>query len=44
MQDRYEEALSRIAGKYRRTAETAAEAGIIPYQSECRREMDNQSL
>ena len=29
----YEEALARIAGKYRKTAEKAAEAGIIPYQS-----------
>ena len=33
MPDRYEEALNRIAEKYRRTAETAAEAGIIPYGS-----------
>ena len=33
MQDRYEEALNRIAEKYRKTAEAAAEAGIIPYQS-----------
>ena len=33
MPDRYEEALNRIAEKYRRTAETAAKAGIIPYQS-----------
>ena len=33
MQDRYEEALNRIAGKYRKTAETAAEAGMIPYKS-----------
>ena len=31
--ERYEEALSRIAEKYRRTAETAAKAGIIPYKS-----------
>ena len=29
----YEEALNRIARKYRKTAETAAEAGIIPYRS-----------
>ena len=29
----YEEALNRIARKYRKTAEEAAEAGIIPYQS-----------
>ena len=33
MPDRYEEALARIAGKFRKTAEMAAEAGIIPYQS-----------
>ena len=33
MQERYEEALNRIAGKYRKTAEAAAEAGIIPYKS-----------
>ena len=33
MLKRYEEALDRIAGKYRKTAEQAAEAGIIPYQS-----------
>ena len=33
MQERYEEALNRIAGKYRKTAETAAEAGMIPYKS-----------
>ena len=33
MLERYEEALNRIAGKYRKTAEAAAEAGIIPYQS-----------
>ena len=33
MPDRYEEALARIAGKFRKTAEAAAEAGIIPYQS-----------
>ena len=33
MQDRYEDALGRIAGKFRKTAEAAAEAGIIPYQS-----------
>lgn len=33
MQKRYEEALNRIAEKYRRTAETAATAGIIPYKS-----------
>ena len=33
MPDRYEEALAGIAGKFRKTAETAAEAGIIPYQS-----------
>ena len=33
MQDRYEAALNRIAGKYRKTAEKAAEAGILPYQS-----------
>ena len=29
----YEEALNRIARKYRKTAEAAAEAGIIPYRS-----------
>ena len=34
MPDRYEEALNRIAGKFRKTAEEAAEAGIIPYKSE----------
>ena len=33
MQDRYEAALNRIAGKYRKTAEKASEAGILPYQS-----------
>ena len=33
MPDRYEEALVRIAGKFRKTAAAAAEAGIIPYQS-----------
>ena len=33
MPNRYEEILNRIAAKYRRTAEAAAEAGIIPYQS-----------
>ncbi len=33
MPNRYEEALDRMAGKLRRTAETAAKAGIIPYQS-----------
>ena len=33
MPDRYEEALCRIAGKFRVTAETAAAAGMIPYQS-----------
>ncbi|MBR6164884.1 MAG: glycoside hydrolase family 88 protein [Clostridia bacterium] len=33
MPDRYEEALRGIAEKYRRTAEKAAEAGIIPYRS-----------
>ena len=33
MPNRYEESLNRIAEKYRRTAEAAAKAGIIPYQS-----------
>ena len=33
MPNRYEEALNRIAEKFRRTAETAAKDGIIPYQS-----------
>lgn len=33
MPNRYEESLNRIAEKYRRTAEAAARAGIIPYQS-----------
>ena len=33
MTNRYEEALNRIAGKFRKTAEAAAKAGIIPYQS-----------
>ncbi len=33
MPDRYEEALNRIAGKIRKTAEKAAKAGMIPYQS-----------
>ena len=33
MPNRYEEALNRIAEKIRRTAETAAKAGIIPYKS-----------
>ena len=33
MPNRYEEALNRIAEKFRRTAPAAAEAGIIPYQS-----------
>ena len=33
MPNRYEDALNRIAEKFRRTAETAAEAGIIPYAS-----------
>ena len=33
MRERYEEALNRIAGKYRKTAEAAAEAGVIPYKS-----------
>ena len=33
MPKRYEETLNRIAEKYRRTAETAAKDGIIPYQS-----------
>lgn len=33
MPNRYKDALDRIAEKYRRTAETAAKAGIIPYQS-----------
>ena len=31
MPDRYEDALNRVAEKYRKTAEKAAEAGIIPY-------------
>ena len=34
MPNRYEEALDRIAGKFRKTAEAAAEAGIIPYKSD----------
>ena len=34
MPDRYEEALNRIAGKFRKTAEAASEAGIIPYKSD----------
>ena len=33
MPKRYEDALNRIAQKYRRTAETAAREGIIPYKS-----------
>ena len=33
MPERYEKALGKIAEKFRRTAETAAAAGIIPYQS-----------
>jgi unsaturated chondroitin disaccharide hydrolase len=33
LRNQYEEALKKIAEKYRRTAETAAGAGIIPYQS-----------
>ena len=33
MPNRYEEALDRIAEKFRRTAKAAAEQGIIPYQS-----------
>ncbi len=33
MLNRYEEALNRIARKYRKTAEMAAKAGIIPYKS-----------
>ena len=33
MPNHYEDALRRIAEKFRRTAETAAKAGIIPYQS-----------
>ena len=33
MPNQYKEALDRIAVKFRRTAETAAEAGMIPYQS-----------
>ena len=33
MRNHYEDALKRIAEKFRRTAETAAEEGIIPYQS-----------
>ena len=33
MPKQYEEILDRIAGKFRRTAEKAAEAGIIPYGS-----------
>ena len=33
MQNHYEDALRRIADKFRKTAETAAKAGIIPYQS-----------
>ena len=34
MQNRYEEALDRAAVKFRKSAEIAAEAGIIPYKSE----------
>ncbi len=34
MPSQYEETLDRIAEKYRRSAEAAAEAGIIPYKSE----------
>ena len=37
MPNRYEEALDRIAGKFRKTAEAAARAGIIPYKSEAGR-------
>ena len=33
MPKQYEEALRRIAEKFRKTAETAAEAGMIPYKS-----------
>ena len=33
MPDRYENALDRIAGKFRKTAEDAAREGIIPYKS-----------
>ncbi len=33
MPERYEEVLDRVAAKFRRTAEQAARAGIIPYQS-----------
>lgn len=33
MPNRYKDALKRIAEKFRRTAETAAKTGIIPYQS-----------
>ena len=34
MQNRYEDSLNRMAEKFRRTAEEAARAGIIPYKSE----------
>ena len=33
MPNRYEDALNRIAEKFRKTAETAAKEGMIPYQS-----------
>ena len=32
MPNRYEDALNRIAEKFRKTAETAAKEGMIPYQ------------